>query len=75
MDNEDWKRLEELIHQAGGVANAPSNIPDVIRADAMSFHTLGLAILDLQTRVAGLNPTSDKSVEDAQTNRSRIVLS
>jgi hypothetical protein len=47
MDNEDWRRLEELVHQAGGIALTPSNVPDMVRADAMSFHTLGLAILDL----------------------------
>lgn len=64
MDNEDWKRLEELIHQAGGVANAASEIPDVVRADAMSFHTLGLAILDIQTRLARLTATSHKPLVD-----------
>jgi hypothetical protein len=62
MDSEDWKRLEELIHQAGGVANAVGPVPDAIRADAMSFHTLGLAILDLQNRLAGLVPAANKSL-------------
>ena len=62
MDNEDWKRLEELVHQAGGVANAAGPVPDSIRADAMSFHTLGLAILDIQNRLARLEPTSDQFV-------------
>lgn len=60
MDSEDWKRFEELVHQAGGVANAPSSVPDSIRADAMSFHTLGLAILDL---LAQVNSTTDKPTE------------
>jgi hypothetical protein len=51
MDKEDWNRLEELIIQAGQVANDPNeNIPDAVRADAMSFHTLGLAILDLYAK-------------------------
>lgn len=62
MDLEDWKRIEELVHQAGGVANTPSSVPDVVRADAMSFHTLGLAILDLHTRLAKVAPASDKSL-------------
>lgn len=61
MDSEDWNRLEELVHQAGGVANAPSNVPDMVRADAMSFHTLGLAILDLRDTVARLQSAADKS--------------
>lgn len=62
MDKEDWKRLEELIHQAGGVANTPSSVPDMVRADAMSFHTLGLAILDINDRLAKLVPPTDKSL-------------
>jgi len=62
MDNEDWKRLEELIHQAGGVANADGPVPDSVRADAMSFHTLGLAILDLQNRVGGIYPPPNKPI-------------
>jgi hypothetical protein len=61
LDNEDWKRIEELIHQAGGVANTPSNVPDSVRADAMSFHTLGLVILDLQDRLARLEAASNQS--------------
>lgn len=60
MDSEDWKRFEELVHQAGGVAHNPAGVPDVVRADAMAFHTLGLAILDIQTKLAGLKPASDK---------------
>ena len=60
MDNEDWKRIEELVHQAGGVANTPSSVPDAVRADAMSFHTLGLVILDLQDRLAQLEATSNQ---------------
>jgi len=61
VDNDDWKRIEELIHQAGGVANTPSSVPDSVRADAMSFHTLGLVILDLQTRLATLEAASNQS--------------
>lgn len=60
MDNDDWKRIEELIHQAGGVANAPSSIPDMVRADAMSFHTLGLCILDLHDRLARIEATTNQ---------------
>lgn len=55
MDNEDWKRLEELVHQAGGVASTPSSVPDVVRADAMSFHTLGLAILDINKQIRSIS--------------------
>lgn len=55
MDESDWKRIEELVHQAGGVANAPSGIPDNVRADAMSFHTLGLVALDLKEQVTAIN--------------------
>jgi hypothetical protein len=62
MDNEDWESLEELINQAGGVASTPNVVPDSVRADAMSFHTLGLAILDIQTRLAGLESASNKPV-------------
>jgi hypothetical protein len=52
MDNEDWERLEMLVEQAGQVANDPSeDVPHVVRADAMSFHTLGLAILDLHKKL------------------------
>jgi hypothetical protein len=64
MDSEDWKRIEELVHQAGGVANTPSSVPDSVRADAMSFHTLGLAILDLQNRLANLQVASNKPLLD-----------
>jgi len=64
MDTEDWKRLEELIHQAGGVANASSDIPHEVRADAMSFHTLGLAILDLHDRMEKLNAATHKPLVD-----------
>jgi len=60
MDSEDWKRLQELIYQAGGIANSAGEIPDVVRADAMSFNTLGLALLDIQTRLARLETASDK---------------
>jgi hypothetical protein len=62
MDSEDWKRIEELIHQAGGVANAEASVPDMVRADAMSFHTLGVAILDIQDRMARLEAASNKPV-------------
>jgi hypothetical protein len=55
MDAEDWKRVEELVHQAGGVANAPSDVPDVVRADAMSFHTLGLCILELNNQMRSIS--------------------
>lgn len=61
MDNDDWNRFEELVYQAGGVANTTQEIPHEIRADAMSFHTLGLAILDLQkNKLAGDNLSSGK---------------
>jgi hypothetical protein len=62
MDREDWKRLEELIYQAGGVANISEGVPDTVRADAMAFHTLGLAILDIQSRLAGTDVPSDKPI-------------
>jgi hypothetical protein len=63
MDPSDWKRIEELIHQAGGVANAQSTVPDTVRADAMSFHTLGLVLLDLQDRLARLESASNQPME------------
>lgn len=60
MDLEDWKRFEELVYQAGGVANTDTKVPDGVRADAMSFHTLGLAILDVQNRLAELQSATNK---------------
>jgi hypothetical protein len=65
MDAEDWKRFEELVYQAGGVLHDGSELTESQAADAMSFHTLGLAILDLLAR---LNSTSDKS------ERSSIIV-
>lgn len=61
MDEQDWKRLQELIYQAGGVAHSTSaDVPDVVRADAMSFNTLGLALLDLHDRMARHEAASNK---------------
>jgi hypothetical protein len=63
MDHEDWKRIEELVHQAGGVAHSDSaSIPDMVRADAMSFHTLGLALLDIYDRLARLEAPTHKPI-------------
>lgn len=60
MDTDDWKRFEELVHQAGGVLHDGSNLTQDQAAHAMSFHTLGMAILDLLGR---LNSTSDQSTQ------------
>ncbi len=50
MDDNDWKRFEELVYQAGGVLHDGSALTQDQAAHAMSFHTLGLAILDLLAR-------------------------
>ena len=50
MDTDDWKRFEELVYQAGGVLHDGSNLTQDQAAHAMSFHTLGMAILDLLAR-------------------------
>lgn len=52
MDNDDWNRFEELVYQAGGILNDGSQLTQSQLADAMSFHTLGLAILDLKNHMA-----------------------
>lgn len=61
VDSEDWDRFEELVYQAGGVLNdLHRDLPDGVRADAMSFHTLGLAILDISNRIGRLEASANK---------------
>lgn len=61
MDETDWKRFEELVYQAGGVLHDGSNLTESQAAHAMSFHTLGLAILDIEDRMARLESASNQS--------------
>lgn len=72
MEESDWKRFEELVYQAGGVSTELQRKIKLTdeqinqAAHAMSFHTLGLAILDLLAR---LNASTDQPVE-----RGKIIL-
>jgi hypothetical protein len=69
MDGEDWKRFEELVYQAGGVLHDGSKLTESQAAHAMAFHTLGLAILDINNRLlAGSGISSNKSTF------SRVIL-
>jgi hypothetical protein len=61
MDTEDWKRLEELVIQAGAAIRS-KQLTEMQAADAMSFHTLGIAVLDIHSRLAKLNPATNKPV-------------
>lgn len=54
MDKEDWKRIEELVIRAGA-AVASGQLTEGQNADAMSFHTLGLAIVDLNERLIAMH--------------------
>jgi hypothetical protein len=60
MDASDYKRIEELMHGAGGALVYAKDLEDWQTADATTFHVLSMAILDLNDRLEKLKAATDK---------------
>lgn len=64
MDRTDWLEIKELVKGAEG-ALLSGQLNEWQHADCTSFHVLASAILDLNDRLAKLDVTTDKPMENA----------
>ena len=64
MSAADWLELKELVRGAEG-ALLSGQLGEWQHADCTSFHVLASALLDINARLARLEPATDQPMEDA----------